>query len=161
MRYFLPNFQLGLILLWGLPLFSQEQPNIIFILVDDQRYDFLSFKGHPWMQTPHIDRLAENSMYFDRAYVTTSLCSPSRASILTGQYAHTHRVIDNDTPVPEGTPTFPEELQGQGYQTAFIGKWHMGGNSDMPTTRFKALNDNEKYGREQAAKLEKGLRHQG
>ena len=63
---------------------AQDRPNIIFILVDDQRFDFLSFLDHPWIETPHIDRLAEKSLYFDRAYVTTSLCSPSRASILTG-----------------------------------------------------------------------------
>ena len=65
-------------------------PDIIFILIDDQRADFLSFQDHPWIETPHIDQLAENGLFFDRAYVTTSLCSPSRASILTGQYTHKH-----------------------------------------------------------------------
>lgn len=119
------------ILAWG-----QERPNIIFVLIDDQRYDFLSFLDHPWIETPHIDRLARNSMYFDRAYVTTSLCSPSRASIVTGQYAHTHQVIDNDTPIKEGTVTFPQELQSHGYQTAFVGKWHMGGQNAMPRPGF-------------------------
>ena len=71
---------------------ATPKPNIIFILIDDQRHDFLSFRDHPWLETPHIDRLAENSVYFDHAYVTTSLCSPSRASIVTGQFAHTHQV---------------------------------------------------------------------
>ena len=111
-------------------------PNIIFILIDDQRYDFLSFKNHPWLETPNIDRLAENSVYFDRAYVTTSLCSPSRASIVTGQYAHTHRVLDNDTAIQPGTPTFPQGLQNGGYHTGFVGKWHMGGSNDMPRPGF-------------------------
>jgi len=115
---------------------EKDRPNIIFVLVDDQRYDFLSFLGHPWIETPHIDRLAGRSIYFTNAFVTTSLCSPSRASILTGQYAHTHQVIDNDTPVPGGTPTFPVELQRGGYTTAFIGKWHMGGADDRPRPGF-------------------------
>ena len=111
-------------------------PDIIFILIDDQRHDFLSFRGHPWIETPNIDRLAENSLYFDHAYVTTSLCSPSRASIVTGQYAHAHRVLDNDTPIPGGIPTFPQELQKGGYHTGFVGKWHMGGSNDMPRPGF-------------------------
>ena len=113
-----------------------HRPDIIFILIDDQRHDFLSFRGHPWIETPNIDRLAENSLYFDHAYVTTSLCSPSRASIVTGQYAHAHRVLDNDTPVPSGIPTFPEALQKGGYRTGFVGKWHMGGSNDMPRPGF-------------------------
>lgn len=127
-------------LLPSLPSISHGAPeaprNIVFILIDDQRYDFLGFKNHPWLETPNIDRLAEKSVYFDRAYVTTSLCSPSRASIITGQYAHTHRVVDNDTPAPSGTPTFPILLQQNGYRTGFVGKWHMGGSNDQPRPGF-------------------------
>jgi len=123
------------LLLIGCSSFAQ-QPNIVFILIDDQRYDFLSFLNHPWIKTPHIDRLAAHGMYFENAFVTTSLCSPSRASILTGQYASTHQIMDNDTPLPTGTPTFPSELQKVGYRTAFIGKWHMGGDNDMPRPGF-------------------------
>ena len=115
---------------------TKRTPNIIFILVDDQRYDFLSFLDHPWIETPHIDALARNSMYFENAFVTTSLCSPSRASILTGQYTHAHRVVDNDTPLPATLPTFPKELQKTGYRTAFVGKWHMGGNNSAPRPGF-------------------------
>lgn len=110
----------------------KAQPNIIFILIDDQRYDFLSYLDHAWIETPNIDQLAKNSMYFENAFVTTSLCSPSRASIITGQYAHAHGVMDNDTPLPAHIPTFPEKLQQAGYQTGFVGKWHMGGNNDNP-----------------------------
>lgn len=115
---------------------QKKAPDIIFILIDDQRYDLLSSKDHPWIETPHIDRLAENGIYFDRAYVTTSLCSPSRASILTGQYAHSHRVLDNDTPLPREFTTFPEVLRSEGYTTGFVGKWHMGGDNDMPRSGF-------------------------
>ncbi len=113
-----------------------KKPNIVFILIDDQRYDFLSFKNHPWIKTPNIDQLASRSVYFDRAFVTTSLCSPSRASIVTGQYAHAHRVMDNDTAIPAEMPTFPVELSKHGYHTGFIGKWHMGGNNDNPRPGF-------------------------
>ncbi|MBK1876881.1 sulfatase family protein [Pelagicoccus mobilis] len=115
---------------------KSERPNIVFILIDDQRYDFLSFLDHPWIETPRIDELASHGMYFDQAFVTTSLCSPSRASIVTGVYAHTHGVIDNDTPVPENLDTFPKELQKGGYHTGFVGKWHMGGSNDMPRPGF-------------------------
>ena len=110
--------------------FAQKKPNIIFILIDDQRYDYLSFLDHPYIKTPEIDKMARNAVYFDQAFVTTSLCSPSRASIITGQYAHTHNVIDNDTDLLANTPTYPKELQKEGYKTAFIGKWHMGHGSD-------------------------------
>jgi len=115
---------------------AKEQPNIIFILIDDQRFDFLSFLDHPWIKTPNVDALAENGMYFNNAFVTTSLCSPSRASILTGQYLHGHQVKDNDTPLPVDLLTFPQEIKKAGYRTAFIGKWHMGGGNDSPRPGF-------------------------
>jgi len=110
--------------------------NIIFILIDDQRYDSFGFMGHPFLETPHLDRLASSGVQFVNAFVTTSLCSPSRASILSGQYAHRHGVLDNNTRLPADTPTFPKELQKAGYDTAFIGKWHMGGSSDEPRPGF-------------------------
>ena len=110
--------------------------NIVFILIDDQRYDSFGFMGHPFLETPHLDRLAKGGTQFENAFVTTSLCSPSRASILSGQYAHKHGVLDNSTRLPGDTPTFPKELQKAGYETAFIGKWHMGGSSDEPRPGF-------------------------
>ncbi|MEM7146762.1 MAG: sulfatase [Verrucomicrobiota bacterium] len=110
--------------------------NIIVILTDDHRYDALGFLGHPFVETPNMDRLAEDGAFFENAFVTTSLCSPSRASILTGLYAHNHGVIDNYNPLPDNLVFFPQYLQAAGYNTAFIGKWHMGGMIDHPQPGF-------------------------
>jgi len=110
--------------------------NIVFILSDDHRYDAMSLLGHPFLETPAMDALARNGVLCENAFVTTSLCAPSRASILTGQYVHTHKVIGNGPALPPGTPTFPMELQRHGYETAFIGKWHMGRTSDEPRPGF-------------------------
>jgi N-acetylglucosamine-6-sulfatase len=113
-----------------------KKRNIVFILTDDLRYDAIAAFGNPFYETPEMDALARNGMYFDNAFVTTSLCSPSRASILTGLYAHVHQVMDNSTPLDPDTPTFPVELQKAGYETAFVGKWHMGGASDAARPGF-------------------------
>ena len=114
---------------------SDQQPNIIFVLTDDQRYDELGFMN-PVLETPNLDELARDGVHFRNAFVTTSLCSPSRASILTGQMMHNHGVIDNNRPLPEGLELFPERLRASGYTTAFIGKWHMGGTIAEPRPEF-------------------------
>lgn len=113
---------------------EQKHPNIIFILTDDHRWDALSSMGHPVVQTPNLDRLAEEGVLFSNAFATTSLCSPSRASFLTGQYAHRHGVVTNHTPWDNQNVTFLELLHAAGYETAFIGKWHMPGK-DLPQLR--------------------------
>ena len=110
--------------------------NIVFILVDDQRFDFAGALGHPWLKTPHMDRLIRGGTCFTNAFVTTSLCSPSRASILTGLYMHAHGVVDNFTPLDTRLATFPQLLRGAGYRTGFVGKWHMGGASDEARPGF-------------------------
>lgn len=120
----------------GLSRAEPKRKNIVFILIDDLRYDTFSFMGHPFVETPHIDSLAGGGLHFRNAFVTTSLCSPARASFLTGQYMHRHLVVDNATAIPPGTQTFPQYLQTAGYRTAFIGKWHMGGSSDAPRPGF-------------------------
>lgn len=110
-------------------------PDIIFVLADDHRYDAMGCAGHPWVETPAMDRLAREGARFPKAMVTTSLCSPSRASILTGLYAHKHRVVDNYHPVAPDLVFFPQILQKAGYETAFLGKWHMG-ETDEPQRGF-------------------------
>ena len=112
--------------------------NVVFVLSDDHRYDFMSFmEGSPaFLETPNMDRMAKEGAHLANAFVSTSLCSPSRASILTGRYMHNHKIVDNQRPEPEGTVFFPQYLQKAGYQTAFVGKWHMGHDHDRPRPGF-------------------------
>lgn len=113
------------------------RPNFLVILIDDLRYDEFGAGGHPYMQTPAIDRIAREGEMFERAFHTTPICSPNRASIVTGQYASRHGIIDN---VARGAmshrlPNYHLDLQRLGYETAHIGKWHMG-NDGMPRAGY-------------------------
>ena len=112
-----------------------RRPNIVFVLVDDMRWDDFGAAGHPFIETPHMDRLAREGARFTNAFATTPLCSPSRASFLTGQYAHTNGIVDNTSRQSHALPVFPLELQKAGYRTGFFGKWHMG-NDDSPRPGF-------------------------
>jgi N-acetylglucosamine-6-sulfatase len=132
---------LCLLLLWSVNVtFAQTKPNIIFILIDDLRWDGLSATGHPYAKTPNIDRIAHEGAIFRNAFVTTPLCSPSRATFLSGQYVHKHQIIGNEkpqvfNPLSHELKTWPQQLQKVGYETAYIGKLHMG-NDDTPRAGF-------------------------
>jgi N-acetylglucosamine-6-sulfatase len=115
---------------------TSQRPNILFILCDDIRWDHLGCAGHPELKTPNIDRLAHEGVHFRNMFCTTSLCSPSRASILSGLYAHTHGVQNNFTEFPKDLPSFPKRLHDTGYETAYIGKWHMGEDNDEKRPGF-------------------------
>jgi N-acetylglucosamine-6-sulfatase len=105
-----------------------RRPNFLVILIDDLRFDEFGAGGHPYMKTPNIDRIAREGVIFDRAFHTTPICSPNRASVLTGQYASRHGIIDNVArdAASHRLPNYHLELQRLGYETAHIGKWHMG-----------------------------------
>jgi N-acetylglucosamine-6-sulfatase len=110
-----------------------RKPNLLVILIDDLRHDEFGAGGHPYMKTPHIDRIAREGALFTRAFHTTPICSPNRASIVSGQYASRHGIIDNVArdAMSHRLPNYHLELQRLGYETAHIGKWHMG-NDGMP-----------------------------
>ena len=107
------------------------KPNLIVILIDDLRFDETGASGHPYMKTPHIDRIAREGATFANSFHTTPLCSPNRASIVTGQYASRHGIIDNvgRDAMSHRLPNYHLELQKLGYETAHIGKWHMGNDA--------------------------------
>ena len=114
----------------------RRPPNVIFVLSDDLRWDCMGVAGHPFLKTPNIDRIANEGIRFSNAFCTSSLCSPSRASFLSGLYAHGHQVINNFTEFPSNITSYPQRLHDAGYQTAYIGKWHMGEGNDEKRPGF-------------------------
>jgi arylsulfatase A-like enzyme len=125
--------------IWGLGQWvpaADKRPNVVFVLTDDQRWDTIGLNERSHVKTPHIDRLGKEGVYFRNAFCTTSLCSPSRASILSGLYAHSHGVLNNFTEYPNDLPSFPRALQAAGYTTGYIGKYHMGEENDQKRPGF-------------------------
>jgi arylsulfatase A-like enzyme len=104
---------------------SGKQPNILFIFSDDHAYQAISAYGSNRNQTPNLDRLANEGMRFDRAFVTNSICAPSRAVVLTGKHSHLNGQFTNKETFDGSQQTFPKLLRKAGYQTALFGKWHL------------------------------------
>ena len=105
---------------------SSKRPNIVVVLTDDHASHAISAYGSVVNQTPRIDEIAENGVRFENCFATNALCSPSRASILTGTYSHINGVSTLVTPLDASQPTFISQLKAAGYRTAMVGKWHMG-----------------------------------
>jgi N-acetylglucosamine-6-sulfatase len=104
---------------------ARRRPNFLFLLTDDQSYATLSLTGNPFMKTPHIDRIGREGVLFTNGFVAMSLCAPSRACFLSGLYPHRNGIINNNLRWNQETPTLPLALQGAGYRTGYIGKFHM------------------------------------
>lgn len=117
---------------------AAERPNILFFLVDDQRNDTLGCAGHPILETPTVDRLAETGVRFTNMFVTTSICAASRASIFTGLYERTHRFTFGTPPIeePHVQASYPAVLHRHGYRTGFIGKFGVGVAGDGKSAMF-------------------------
>lgn len=100
--------------------------NLLYIFTDEQRFDTLRAYGNDLIETPNLDRLAADSIVFERAYVTQAVCTPSRSTLLTGLYPHNTGCVRNNIALREETQTVAEMLEGDTYRTAYMGKWHLG-----------------------------------
>ena len=136
---------------------AEKQPNVLFILSDDQAYTDYGFMGHQQIQTPHLDKLAKQSLVYTHGYVPTSLCRASLMTLVTGKYPHEHGITGNDP--PKGTPraemlrfvrespTLPRLLAKAGYRTFQCGKWWEGSYADGGFTQGMSHGDVTRGGR--------------
>ena len=116
---------------------AADRPNIVFVIVDDIRWDAFGCMGHPWVKTPNVDRLARDGALFKNFFDSIPLCSPARSGFLTGRFAHATGVTTNgnNNALSHKLVTWPRLLHDAGYETACVGKWHMG-NDDTPRPGF-------------------------
>jgi arylsulfatase A-like enzyme len=124
---------------WSFAAAPPRSPNIVFILTDDQRFDSIGANGNPHIHTPNLDRLAARSVRFTNAHVVMSLCSPSRAAILTGRYGSSNGVTRLGAALRTGEKTFAQHLKSGGYSTAMVGKWHIAGNPEATGFDFTCI----------------------
>lgn len=121
-----------------LPAHAQDNPNIILVMADDQGYGDAGYTGHPFVKTPHLDAMSKNSVVFDRFYAAAPVCSPTRASVLTGRSPIRTNVINHGHYLRPHESTLPEVLQQSGYITGHFGKWHIGSvQPESPTSPSK------------------------
>lgn len=130
---FLRFFTGLVVLLFGQTLYAETKPNFVFILVDDLRWNALGCMGDKVVQTPHIDQIARDGTLFKNAFVTTSICSVSRASIFTGQWMRRHSIADFKTGLTDAQwqNSYPGQLKGAGYKLGFVGKFGVGDSKEI------------------------------
>ncbi len=116
---------------------ANKRPNVLLIMTDQQPMSTIGAYGNSQAKTPHIDRLAQQGMRFDNFHISAFACSPSRACYFTGVYPHHHGIVTNDIILSENLPGMGNLFKGAGYQTAFVGKWHLGGNMYVPSESDK------------------------
>jgi len=103
-----------------------RKPNLLFIWTDEQRYNTMAAYGNEKIRTPNLNRLADKSVVFKKAYVTQPVCTPSRSSVMTGMWPHQNGCLKNNIPLPKETKCLPELLNDPEYRSAYMGKWHLG-----------------------------------
>ncbi len=111
---------------------APRRPNLLFIFPDQMRAQALGAMGNPDVRTPHLDRLASQGVLFENTLANSPVCSPARAVMLTGKYAHRNGMIANDLRLRESEITLAEIFRDAGYRTGFIGKWHLDGGPRLP-----------------------------
>jgi arylsulfatase A-like enzyme len=105
---------------------NKRKPNLLFIWTDEQRVDTMAVYGNKKIHVPNLNKLAAQSVVFEKAYVTQPVCTPNRAAVMTGLWPHTTGCIKNNIPLPADIPCLPEIINDPDYRTAYMGKWHLG-----------------------------------
>ncbi|MHC4085543.1 MAG: sulfatase-like hydrolase/transferase, partial [Planctomycetota bacterium] len=108
------------------PVRKQKKPNLLFIWTDEQRADTMAAYGNTRIHAPNLNKLAGESMVFQKAYVTQPVCTPNRSAVMTGLWPHTSGCTENNIPLPQDIRCLPELLNDPDYRTGYMGKWHLG-----------------------------------